>query len=71
MNTEQQPKLIPLTKWNDAHAWPPLGGLRHLVFHEDTNGFQSAFLRVGKRVLINETEFFRCIDRINNVGGQK
>ena len=71
MNTKQQPKLIPLTKWNDDHAWPPLGGLRHLVFHEDTNGFKSAFLRVGKRVLINETEFFCCIDRINNVGGQK
>ncbi len=33
------PRLIPLTKWNEHHPWPPIGGLRHLVFHEKSNGF--------------------------------
>jgi hypothetical protein len=55
------PKLIPLTEW--PHAWPPLGGLRWLAFNAETNGFKNAFLRVGNRVLVDEVEFFRCVER--------
>ncbi len=57
--------LIPVSKWNDKHAWPSQGGLRHLIFNEKTNGFASAFKRVGRRVLIDEDEFFNCVDRQN------
>lgn len=59
-------KLIPVTKWNDYHPWPPIGGLRHLIFNEKTNGFQSAFKRVGGRVLVDESEFFDCVERQNS-----
>jgi hypothetical protein len=64
---QKQPssRLIPVPDWNKHHAWPPLGGLRHLIFNEHTNGFASAFKRVGRRVLIDEAEFFRCIERQN------
>jgi hypothetical protein len=57
--------LIPVTKWNQYHPWPPLGGLRHLIFNAKTNGFDSAFKRVGRRVLVDEREFFAVIDRNN------
>ncbi len=60
------PRLILVTEWNKHHSWPPIGGLRHLIFHEETNGFSSAFKRVGRRVLIDEPEFFKCVDRQNN-----
>ena len=60
-----RPKLIPVTKWGQYHDWPPKGGLRHLIFHAPTNGFAKAFKRVGRRVLIDEAEFFRCVDRQN------
>lgn len=59
-------RLIPVTEWNHYHAWPPIGGLRHLIFYEATNGFASAFKRVGRRVLIDEAEFFACIERQNS-----
>ncbi len=74
MNNQVQPelnakqlssRLIPVPKWNDYHDWPPQGGLRHLIFHEKTNGFASAFKRVGRRVLIDEAEFFRCVQKQN------
>jgi hypothetical protein len=26
-------RLIPVTKWNHHHAWPPIGGLRHLTLY--------------------------------------
>ena len=58
-------KLIPVTQWNNYHPWPPIGGLRHLIFNEKTNGFKSAFKRVGGRVLVDEAAFFDCVDRQN------
>ena len=51
-------RLIPLTKWNDYHPYPPLGGLRHLVFHAETNGFDAVVVRIGRRVLLDEAAFF-------------
>lgn len=55
-------RLIPLTDWNNHHAWPPIGGLRHLVFFENTNGFNKVIRRVGRRVLIDEAAFFAWVD---------
>lgn len=50
-------RLIPVTKWPDFHPWPPIGGLRYLVFHEHTNGFHHCVVRKGRRVLISEKRF--------------
>lgn len=58
-------RLIPLTDWNQYHAWPPIGGLRHLVFFERTNGFDKVVRRVGRRVLIDEASFFAWVDSTN------
>jgi hypothetical protein len=58
-------RLIPVPEWNQYHAWPPEGGLRHMIFYKETNGFATAFKKVGRRVLIDETEFFACIKRKN------
>jgi len=33
-----QTRLIPLTDWPKHHPWPPLGGLRHLVFTQSPMG---------------------------------
>ena len=58
-------RLIPITRWNDYHPWPPAGGMRHLRFHCDSNGYANAFVKVGNRVLVDEREFFACVDRAN------
>ncbi len=72
LNESQQKKsasrLIPVPEWNQFHSWPRQGGLRHLIFNEKTNGFASAFKRVGRRVLIDEAEFFACVERQNQRG---
>jgi hypothetical protein len=64
MNTTSN-RLIPVPEWNNYHTWPPIGGLRHLIFNEDSNGFKRAFKRVGRRVLIDEAAFFECVDAQN------
>lgn len=59
-------KLIPLTEWSKHHSWPPLGGLRHLVFNAKENGFHKVIRRCGRRILINEKAFFEWIEENNN-----
>ena len=59
-------KLIPVTKWNNHHSWPPIGGLRYLIFHADLNGFDSCIRRVGRTVLIDEIKFFEWVDLQND-----
>lgn len=54
-------RLIPLTDWNQHHPWPTIGGLRHLMFHRKSNGFARAFVKCGRRVLIDEAEFFHVV----------
>ncbi len=66
--TQTSSRLIPVPDWNKHHSWPPQGGLRHLIFNEKTNGFASAFKRVGRRVLIDENAFFACVDKQNQGG---
>lgn len=55
-------RLIPVNEWNQHHQWPPIGGLRHLIFHAAKNGFDTVVRRVGRRVLIDEAAFFRWVD---------
>lgn len=58
-------RLIPVSKWNEFHAWPPIGGLRHLIFNEKTNGFKKVVRRAGRRVLIDEAAFFQWMEEQN------
>lgn len=64
-----QRRFIPLTEWPKHHSWPPIGGLRHLVFYADENGFDKVIRRAGRRVLIDEQAFFQWLDEQN--GGRK
>lgn len=61
-------RLIPLTEWSKHHPSPPLGGLRHLVFHAKTNGFDKVIRRVAKRILIDEAAFFLWVEENNHCG---
>ncbi len=56
-------RLIPLTKWEEFHPWPSTGGLRHLAFYRDKNGFAPAFVKVGRKLLVDEAKFFECARR--------
>ena len=63
---QKKPKLIPLTQWPSIHGWPPIGGLRHLVFNSKENGFDKVIRRVGRKVLIDEARFFEWVEEQNN-----
>lgn len=67
METPTKTRLIPVNEWNQYHQWPPIGGLRHLIFNAARNGFNAVLRRVGRRVLIDEAAFFRWVE---TQGGQ-
>jgi hypothetical protein len=58
-------RLLTVKQWTETHAWPPLGGLRHLIFFSKSNGFDAVIRRVGRRVLIDETAFFDWVRQSN------
>ena len=51
-------RLIPLTRWPDFHPWPSVPALRDYVFHSKSNGFDDVIVRIGRRVLLSERDFF-------------
>jgi hypothetical protein len=34
-----------------------------VVLEGETNGFERAFIKIGRRVLIDVREFLRCVER--------
>jgi hypothetical protein len=56
-------RLIAVPAWNKYHEWPPVGGLRHLIFHAKRNGFDHVVRRVGRRVLLDEAAFFAWVEK--------
>jgi hypothetical protein len=58
---EVKTRYIPITKWPEYHPYPTVSGLRYLRFHQDELGYSSAFLKLNKRILVDEREFFRIL----------
>lgn len=57
-------------EFTKRHAAFKTGGLRALIFNENTNGLKSsgAIVRIGRKVLINEPKFFAWVEAQNQGG---
>lgn len=55
------PTILTVKQFSEKHSAFPIGGLRHLIFHEHENGFHKCVKRVGRRVLIDEQAFFEWV----------
>ena len=62
--------LHTIRQFSERNPAFPEGGLRALRFNSDKNGFAPAFVKVGRKVLIDEARFFEIVERQNN-GGAK
>ena len=61
-------RVIALTRWPDFHDYPSVAGLRWLVFNSKHNGFSNVIGRAGRRILIDEAEYFRYLKDGRNFG---
>ena len=56
-------RYLTVQQWTELKPWPPLGGVRHLIFHAKSNGFDAVIRRVGRRILLSESAFEQWIER--------
>lgn len=53
--------FVTIKQFTLLYPWPTEHGLRNLRKHAQTNGFDTAFVNVGKRILIDVNEFWNCV----------
>jgi hypothetical protein len=56
-SSETPERLIPLSRWNDYHDWPPVGGMRHIRFNAKKKQAAHCFVKKGSLVLVRERTF--------------
>ena len=61
------PKHLTVKQFPTKHTAFTTGGLRSLIFNENTNGLaeSGAIIRIGRKVLIDETKFFSWVESQN------
>ena len=57
--------LLTVRQFSQKYPAFPEGGLRYQIFHAERNGFSRCIRRVGRKVLLEESEVFRWIDAQN------
>ena len=60
---KNEPRLIPLVKWNEYYPDPSIKALRMLVFRRNENGFDEVIVKRGKRILIDADKYFEWNER--------
>jgi hypothetical protein len=58
-------QLLTVNQFVEKHQFATFGGLRHLIFYADTNGFSKVIKRIGRRILLDESAFFEWIEENN------
>ena len=56
-------RFLTVRQWTEQYPWPPLGGVRHLIFNAKHNGFGAVISRVGRRVLLSENAMLAFIGK--------
>lgn len=61
------PTLLTVNQFAEKQPAFTIGGLRSLIFNECSNGLakSGAVIRIGRKVLINETKFFAWVEAQN------
>jgi len=66
------PTLSTVNQFTEKQPAFTIGGLRSLIFNENSNGLakSGAIVRIGRKVLIDDVKFFAWVES-QNKGGSK
>lgn len=67
ITSEEVRRLIPVPKFNNFHPDPSPAAIRWLIF-KNKDDFRRCVVRRGRRVLIDEPEYFRWLAEQNGKG---
>lgn len=65
----QEAQLVTVRQFCERFTYPSESALRAIILESSVNGFDKAFFRVGRRVLVNVPTFFQIIQEKN--GGKQ
>jgi hypothetical protein len=62
--------FLTVNQFAEKHISFTKGGLRALIFNEQSNGLAKAgaVVRIGRKILIDESKFFAWVEAQNNGG---
>jgi hypothetical protein len=64
--TECAARYLTCNQWVAKHSWPSIAGLRWMIFKSKNDPLlRSTFIRVGRRVLLNEKKFLDYLEQMN------
>lgn len=63
MEIEENQRILTIKQFVSRYPWPSESALRAIIQKSSETGFDSAFMRYRRRVLINVGEFFSCLER--------
>ena len=64
---QQNTPLLTVKQMSQKHPAFPVGGLRWMIFNEDTNGLANAkaIVRIGRRVYFHEQRFLKTVGALD------
>jgi len=68
---EINPKYMTIKQWVATHGFIPEGGIRHLIFSNESFN-QKVVKRIGKKILLDVEALYKFIEEQNQkIGGKK
>jgi len=55
---------IPLSEWSNFYKWPTTSGMRNRFYRRKKLGYDTAFFKEGRRVIVRMNEFWKCLEKI-------
>ncbi len=60
---EKNNTFLTCRQFNERYPWPSESALRAIIQDAERRGFSKAFVRYGRRILINPNEFWAALER--------
>lgn len=57
--------FVTIKQFTQLYPWPTESGIWNLRANRKEKGFEKAFLKSGRRVLIDVNEFWKCLKKNN------
>ncbi len=54
-------QMLTLKQFAEKNPWPSAGTLRNLFYASKRNGLEKAFVKIGRRIIVDEEVFFQLI----------
>ncbi len=55
---QSKSQMLTLKQFAEKNPWPNECTLRNLYYKRKTNGLEKAFIKVGRRIIVDEEVFF-------------